>query len=458
MDQYQSLVPRILVVLSLGAEVCGQTEGDKSEPTLAEVVTEATPGGLLPVPDYSGDWATRPALTGDWGGARQDLANKGLFFDVEWMMVVQGVVSGGLAERAQVANSFDYYVTLDLGRMGVVPNALVLIRGQSRFGDTVNGDTGLLLPVNTYQYFPLTTTLDDDIAFTVTELNYLQLLSDGLAVQVGKVTTMATSNEFAGGEGREQFMNFQLMFSSALALVAPYSTLAVGGVWQPSPHVTVSTTLMNTTDASTTTGFGDIGDGSTWLTSVDFQYRLAGLPGGMNVSGAYAFDGDFTGLGGLYIDPTESQISLGQESETWALAWSAWQYLFTGDEPPEIIDATDGRQDLQGLGLFAMIGIADEDTNPVSWSIAGGLSGRGMIPGRDDDTCGLGYFYNDAQDPDTFVFQDGRRRDSSQGFEAYYNIAIANAAALTLDLQWTRAAFAGIDDSVVLGMRLNLSF
>ncbi|MHC4320040.1 MAG: hypothetical protein ACYS1B_16060 [Planctomycetota bacterium] len=57
-----------------------------------------------------------------------------------------------------------------------------------------------------------------------------------------------------------------------------------------------------------------------------------------------------------------------------------------------------------------------------------------MIPGRDDDTCGLGYFYNDAQDPDTFVFQDGRRRDSSQGFEAYYNIAIANAAALTLDL------------------------
>ena len=41
-------------------------------------------------------------------------------------------------------------LTLDLTRMQLVPGALVTVRGQSRFGDTVNADSGLLLPVNTY--------------------------------------------------------------------------------------------------------------------------------------------------------------------------------------------------------------------------------------------------------------------------------------------------------------------
>ena len=69
---------------------------------------------------------------------------------------------------------------------------------------------------------------------------------------------------FSGGEGRTQFMNMQFLWSSAFAQVAPYSTLAVGGVWAPAPQVYVSSILMNTADSSTTSGFDDIGDGTTW--------------------------------------------------------------------------------------------------------------------------------------------------------------------------------------------------
>jgi hypothetical protein len=36
-------------------------------------------GGILPVPDYSGDLRNRPALTGDWGGLRQQLVQLFLF-------------------------------------------------------------------------------------------------------------------------------------------------------------------------------------------------------------------------------------------------------------------------------------------------------------------------------------------------------------------------------------------
>jgi carbohydrate-selective porin OprB len=49
--------------------------------------------GLLPVPDYGGDLLNRSRLTGDWGGRRTDLANKGVQVDVDWTQYVQGADS-----------------------------------------------------------------------------------------------------------------------------------------------------------------------------------------------------------------------------------------------------------------------------------------------------------------------------------------------------------------------------
>jgi porin len=409
--------------------------------------------GMTPAVDYSGDWTTRPALSGDWGGLRQRLADRGLTFEVEWFQVGQGVVDGGFDERGTYVTNLDYYLKIDLMRMGVLPGALISVRGQSRFGETVNGDSGLLLPVNTYSYFPFTETLDDDVPIALTELNYLQFVTDELGLIVGKVTTMANRNEFAGGEGRTQFMNNQLLWSAAFAQVAPYSTLAVGGVWAPSPRVSFSSMLMNTADASESSGFDDIGEGTSWWTSADVQYRLGELPGGVAVGGIYAFDGDFGEIGGLYIDPGVG-ISVEGESSSWAVYASGWQYLLTEESAPEVIDLDDGRQDLEGLGAFLMLGAADRDTNPVSWSVSVGLAGKGLLPGRDRDTAGLGYFYNRLQDPE--VITGDRLTRSAQGLEAYYNIALARSVALSLDLQWAKSGFAKVDDAVILGIRLDV--
>lgn len=46
---------------------------------------------------------------------------------------------------------------------------------------------------------------------------------------------MGVANEFAGGEGRTQLMNFRFLFPSMFAQTAPYSILAAGIVWNPSP-------------------------------------------------------------------------------------------------------------------------------------------------------------------------------------------------------------------------------
>ena len=85
-----------------------------------------------------------------------------------------------------------------------------------------------------------------------------------------------------------------------------------------------------------------------------------------------------------------------------------------------------------------------------------GLSGRGVIPDRDDDTTGLGYFYNDLQNPRPLLTRF--LQDSIQGIEFYYNAAILPSVALTGDFQWTNSALSNVDDSIVLGLRCNISF
>jgi porin len=409
--------------------------------------------GVTPAVDYAGNWANRPALSGDWGGLRQRLADRGATFEIEWLQVGQGVVDGGFEERGTYVTNLDYYLKLDLTRMGVLPGALISVRAQSRFGDTVNANSGLLLPVNTYSYFPFTETIDEDVPIALTELNYLQFVTDELGLLVGKITTMANRNEFAGGEGRTQFMNMQLLWSAAFAQVAPYSTLAIGGAWAPSPRVSVSSFLMNTADASESSGFDDIGEGTSWWTSADVQYRLGGLPGGVGLGAIYAFDGEFAGVGGLYLDQGVS-FSVESESSSWAVYASGWQYLLTEEPVPDTIDLDDGRQDLEGIGAFLMLGAADRDTNPVSWSVSAGLAGKGLVRGRDRDTAGLGYFYNRLQDPK--AIRGDRLARSVQGLEAYYSIAVARSVDLSLDFQWTKSAFESVDDAIILGLRLDL--
>jgi len=443
----------LLVVLWVSVVSFGQ---DTKEPaTPDEAAREEAVEGLLPLLDYTGDWKTRQFLSGDWGGTRTKWAKKGVTLDVHWLNVAQGIVNGGVDTGWGFATSLDVYAKFDLMRMGVLPGALISFRAQSRFGTTVNADTGLLLPVNSYQYFPFTAEVDENVPFAITELNWTQFVSEKLGFMLGKITTMNNANEFAGGEGRTQFMNFQFIYSAVFAQMVGYSTPAAGVIWQPTPKLVVLSILMNTKDASTTIGLGDIGDGTSWWTELNYQYKAGGLPGGGTVGFIYGFDGDFTRIGGINIDPGGG-ISLETKSEAWAGYFSGWQYLYVRGEAPEVIDARDNRQDLEGFGLFLIVGVADRSTNPATFTVAGGFSGRGMIPGRGDDTYGLGYFYNDLQDLRALpILPLG---SSTQGLEAYYNLAIARSIALTFDFQWARSAIRNIADAIIVGARLNIRF
>jgi len=427
------------------------------ETSTAAAATDAKAGkGILPLPDYTGDFWTCRYLTGDWGGSRTNMANKGVQFTFDFTNTLQSVVTGGRDSGTENGGSFDSLLTLDLMQMGVMDGALIKVRAESRYGNSVNGRSGSLLPANTDAFFPLTDRLDEGIPVTLTDVTYYQFLSEKFGLFLGKLTTLdGDPNEFAGGRGATQFLNGNFVFNPVTGICVPYSTLGGGMVWMPTKHIQVTSVVMNTADSSTQSGFDHVEEGWTSVTEADFQYRLGDLPGGANVSFVYAWANDFKSSGRLVFEPGEGVVAP-TDNDTWAVTMSGWQYVYTEEKTEGPLDLTNGRPDLQGIGLFSRIGFADQDTNPIEWTANGGIGGRGVIPGRDNDVFGLGYFYSSVQN--SRLLNSAGFEDHTHGLEVFYNLAITPAVGLTFDTQVLESALPNIDTTVILGLRLNVRF
>ncbi len=135
---------------------------------------------------------------------------------------------------------------------------------------------------------------------------------------------------------------------------------------------------------------------------------------------------------------------------------TGWQYLMVEPGSSELVDPTNGKTDRQGLGLFARAAVADASTNPVRSSVSAGLAMRGMLPGRDSDTAGLGISYADIRDEPLLT---GSLLDSSaRRAELYYSFAFSPSAQLTLDYQWVDSMLGRVEPAELLGLRLRLQF
>ena len=120
------------------------------------------------------------------------------------------------------------------------------------------------------------------------------------------------------------------------------------------------------------------------------------------------------------------------------------QFLYTEKEDPT-----------QGVGLFGRFGWSTGESNPIETFYSIGVGGKGIIPERDHDTFGVGYYYVDMSD-DLPSFLN---INSEQGVEIYYNIEIAPWMHFTPDLQVIVDPGGGDDDvAIVYGMRLQMTF
>ena len=416
---------------------------------------QAKSSGILPLADYSGDAAKRSYLLGDFGGSRAEWAQKGATFDIDYNQYFQDITDGGLDEDSEYGGTIYYNVNVDFDRMGLIPGGLLQMRASSRYGKAVNDISGSLAPVNTDASYLTASSPNEDIDLWLPVINYTQFFSEEFALGFGKYDTLDSPNEFGGGRGRSQYWNQTINTALSPLLVAPNVTTGAVALWMPNEKLQITGMVGTITDTSNRSGFNDFDDGLYGTIIFTYQYQLAELPGGLVFMPGYGWDRDFTELDGR-INIDEGQLVPTTKDDTWFFSASFWQYLWTKEAAKQLIDVNDGRQDLQGIGVFLRYQTADKDANPLDYSITGGINAKGLIPGRDNDAMGLAYVYNELSDA-RLLAAVGIDTQSSV-WELFYNIQLTPAVHVTLDAQLAESAFPGVDTATILGASLQIRF
>ena len=144
------------------AQTSTQAKGKEAQsPAGTEQSTEkpASTAEAKPSPQgpYSGDIWHRSTLTGDWFGVRNDLAEKGVTFDMSLTQVYQGILDGGKDQDWKYGGRGDLTFNLNTQKLGLWPGGFFTVEVEGNFTNSVNGLTGALNPVNTNQIFPMPT-------------------------------------------------------------------------------------------------------------------------------------------------------------------------------------------------------------------------------------------------------------------------------------------------------------
>jgi porin len=393
------------------------------------VWTRAEAAGAAATDSYSGDLFTRSTFTGDWGGARNDLAAKGITFDATLTQIEQGVVSGGKNGTWEYGGRGDVTGHLDTQKLGLWPGGFLTVELEGNWSDSVNGKTGALSPVNANQLFPLPP--GDNVALPA--LNFAQFVSPYAGAVVGKFDGMAAdANEFAHGKygkGETEFLNTALNLNP-VTFAVPYSTLGTGVIVLPTKdpnEAIVNFLVFSATGKASTSGFDNL-NGAIFAGEGRVRTDFFGLTGHQLVGALYS-NKQYTSLDQrIEFDPLgrRQPTTLAKQDGSWAAYYNFDHFVYETDKSAG-----------NGIGLFGRFGASEGDPVPAQYMYSLGVGGKGLIPSRDLDRFGIGYYYLSNRNPTLQVPIIGTKsllRDE-WGFEAFYNMALTPWLLLTPDVQ-----------------------
>jgi porin len=374
----------ILAILLLGTAAMGQT-------TTAPAASDSGSGG---------NWTEWSKMTGDWGGARTALADKGITLDFGITNVVQENMHGGASTNGAIKYSGlgDLQLTLDTGKLtnGAWPGGTIIVHGEPKWGNGVNKDVGSLFPVNIE---PVKLGTQQSCLMALSEYFLQQVLFDGkLVLLAGQLdgSRAFDTNEFANDEHR-QFMNLAFRNYVGIVPMIPYTTMGVGVVVNPTDWWSLRTAVVDADGKATISGFESSLHGEA-NTSVmhewDFTVKPFGQVGHQRVA---------------FVWSSKDTPNLGNPQETnpdnIAILYNFDQYLYTNPDDSK-----------QGIGLFGRFGWSQRFANAIEYFYSFGTGGKGLIPTRAKDTYGLGWYFASVSDQ--------LPMSQENGIEMYYNIEI----------------------------------
>ncbi len=422
-----------------------------SQPTAEEIASSET------------DWLHGKTMTGDWGGHRKELADNGINIKVGVTNIVQGNAHGGAQTNngLRYSGSGDLTITLDTCKMGLWEGGMLLLNAEPKWGDGILGKVGSLIPVNLDAVKP---GADEGCMMTLSEWIYFQTLMEGkLTLIGGKLdgSRAFDTNVFANDE-RTQFMNAALRNNMIIPSFLPYTNLGAGFIVRPTDWLSIVTAVADSEGRAKTTGFETTFHGPTHTTVIhewDFKIKPFDKPGNQRIGFTWSskeFEhlqppSPFRETGPLVISLLGPKMAnkvvrmltkYDTSPDNVGIYYNFDQYLYTEECDPT-----------QGVGIFGRFGWARSDVNPINYFYSWGVGGKGIIPDRDNDTFGVGWYYLNLANglPDPF--------NQESGMEAYYNIEITPWLHISPDLQVIcdpGGGFGNLDTSLVYGLRMQV--
>ncbi len=378
-------------------------------------------------------------LTGEWGGVRTSLRERGVTVSGFLNNQYQAVPDGGRDTNGPGRNSasLDAFVTLDLGRLGVIRDAEALLHLQSNWGAGINARTGAIYEVND--------DADGDLGLHVAQLWIRRHFMDRrLSLTIGFLDfqTVLDRNVYANSEDK-QFWNQTLDNN-------PLIPLNIGlGVTLTFRPVDWYTLIVGAGDAQSVLykpGFSTTFHDESWFVGYvenDFSISLPSSRG--SLPGNYRF--------GLMYDPRvravfpRGRYDRRMDGDDCATYVSVDQLLFREQRDSE-----------QGLGVFGRFGYRTPQTNRVARFWSAGASYQGLLPGRDNDV--LGAAFSLVRGSRLYRQRVNDDFDNETAYELYYAIQISKWLVITPDVQYidNPGASSTMSHALVGGVRVRFSF
>ncbi len=463
-DVRGSMMRRWCTILVTAAIIAGVTSAQAANMATKAASTAPAPKSIR----------EQEKLTGDWGGARAALSDKGIDITLQYIAETLAVLSGGLKRRATYEGLFEFSVDTDLGKLigwhGA--SAHVTLFQIHNGGRNAAEITGSIADPGNIDALPTTRLFDAWF-----QQNFFE---DRVSLRIGQlgVDLFTFTGETNGGLLNGTF-GWPSIFAANMTNGGPAYPLSAPGAFlsvKPIEDVTVSAAVLSGDPAGANcnddpqkcnrhgTTFSFSG-GSLWIGEAQYALNKGknamGLPGVYKVGTWYQtaqfadqrYGVDGTGAVVLLSDPTMAGPL--NHSGNWGIYGAADQMVWRNGD--------------RRLSLFLRGSYSPADRNLITWYIDGGAGFKGLVPGRADDVLTFGASYasisGDAAAADTDAGNMARNYELL--FELSYALQITPWWIVQPDLQYivhpnggqnSNDATQGFDHAFLAGLRSTFTF
>lgn len=410
-------------------------------PFLAALAILALPLNLCRASDREArPFFERENFTGEWMGARPLIEEHGVTLNAGYSAEVWGNTTGGLETGSVYTGLLDFAAELDWGKLAGLQGlkagtTWLWLSGKDASADLV----GNFLTVSNIAGFN---------TLRMFELWLEQEFFDGQASL--KIGQLAPDGDFLVSDYAGLFLNAEFGWTALAGMNMPS-----GGPVYP---VGALGLRLQTELLEDWTVLAGIFQGDVFAQNVNrhgFRWRLDTKNG-------------YTGL-------VESQVRWGGDALPGYVKTGAWFQSGVAADPLAartasgncgfygVLDQLVWREaEDEGLGVFVRSGFTPPDRNVVDFFFDTGLTCRGLIPGRGNDTTGaaLGLASTTGGRQGLLQAQGGTSADCEIVVEATHQCMLAPFLVLQPDLQWIiqPGASAALPNALVVGGRIALVF